>query len=282
MKIHIFSILSYTKSMPEDATLQEYVNAKLVKGGPQARSLLSLSSQASPHERAVFNELAVRFEDYLGKKTDERLFLLPGLRGAGKTTLLAQMYSWLAAHGVESRRILYFNADEAWLLHGFSILNIIDAYERHLRTDLVGISRDSPCFLLIDEVQSDPKWDITLKVIFDQSRSLVVLATGFSAILLQGSAEVARRSHDIRIGPLTLAEYLWLKRGAGISQEIRDRACKALFWSPDAATAMARLEELRIRSLSTNGPYPHELEEYLVTGSLPRALALSRVDDVTE
>lgn len=229
----------------------------------------------------MFTEITSRIDDYLHLQTDERLFILPGLRGTGKTTLLAQTYSWLRSHGVDSARILYFEADEAWLRHGSRILDLVDAYERHLRSDILMIPRETPCFLLIDEVQSDPRWDLTLKILYDRTKSLFVLATGSSALMLHEGAEVSRRSHDVRIGPLTFSEYLWLKRGLEVSRDLKDEAFRALFMSPDAKTAWGRLNELRhVGYLNALGTLPHELEEYLIVGALPRALALKRNDDI--
>lgn len=267
--------------MPDKESARQYVAARISRAEQQASSALVLSSQIIPRERPAFEKVADMMDQYLQRKSDERLLVLPGLRGTGKTTMLAQAYHWLRSKGVGEERILYIEADEAWVRHECGILEILDAYERRIGMDLTLIPRERPCFLLIDEAQTDPRWDMALKIIYDRAKSIFTIATGSSALLLVEGAEVARRAWNIRVGPLTLSEYVWLKKGLRTSKTTRDQVFNVLFRSSDVKTAWAGLRDLNgLEGELTKYLNPFEVDEFLVRGAIPRALVVEQLDDV--
>lgn len=267
--------------MPDDESARQYVTSRINRAEQQVHSILNSSSQAGPRERFVFDKVIDMMDQYLQGRSDERLLILPGLRGTGKTTILAQAYQWLRSQGIDEERILHIEADEAWVRHGCSILDIVDAYEGRIGLDITFIPRNEPRFLLIDEAQKDPRWDLILKIIYDRTKSIFTIATGSSALLLAEGAEVVRRAWNMRVGPLALSEHIWLKKGINVDKATRDEAFNALFRSQDAKSAWARLMAIKtLEGELTRGIAPFEVEDYLVRGSIPRALGMARTDDV--
>ncbi|RLF85063.1 ATP-binding protein, partial [Thermococci archaeon] len=114
--------------------------------------------------RFIFEELQGKVNSFM-REGKCATVLLPGLRGTGKTTLLAQLYFY--THSMTSEMI-YLPVDELRLL-GFTL---IEGVERYLE-----IFRPERSVLLLDEVQYDEKWPLTLKVLNDRKQFLII-ATG--------------------------------------------------------------------------------------------------------
>ncbi|ASJ08307.1 ATPase [Thermococcus siculi] len=195
-------------------------------------------------KRFVFEKLARVVDEYLNDGVP-RTLLLPGLRGTGKTTLLAQLYFYTLS---QTSDVIYFSADELHLL-GFGLHEAIERYFKLFQPERP--------IILLDEVQYDDQWDLTLKVLHD-SRKALVIATGSSAIRLRESPDLARRAVHIGIKPLSFNEYLHL-----IGEEALPPQLDALFeWEAD------KLEKAVSRTVRVGG----KVEGYLRTGSLPVAL----------
>lgn len=194
--------------------------------------------------RFLFEKLALVVDEYLNGGLPKTI-LLPGLRGTGKTTLLAQLYFHVLS---QTSDVIYFSADELHLL-GFSLHEAVDRYFKLFRPERPVI--------LLDEVQYDDNWDLTLKVLHDSKRALII-ATGSSAIKLRESADLARRAIHIGIKPLSFNEYLHL-----IGEDTLPQQLEALFeWEID------KLE----KAVSGTARFGDRVEMYLRTGSLPVAL----------
>ena len=197
-------------------------------------------------KRFLFENLSALVDSYI-EGSDPRTFLLPGLRGTGKTTLLGQLYFYALS---ETPEVIYISADEARLL-GFSLHEVIERY--------FDVFRPKRPVILLDEVQYDQNWDLTLKVLHDRRKALVI-ATGSSALKLRESPDLARRAVHVDVSPLSFVEYLHLR-----GKDVERIGLDALFGF--------RIDELE-RALSLGTRYAGMADDYLKLGSLPLALEM--------
>ncbi|NJE25901.1 ATP-binding protein [Thermococcus sp. MV5] len=192
-------------------------------------------------KRFIFEELQNKVDSFISSGKPATV-LLPGLRGTGKTTLLAQLYFY--THSSTSA-VIYLPVDELNLL-GFTLIEAVERYLEIFRPE-------RPVFLL-DEVQYDEKWPLTLKVLDDRKKFLII-ATGSSALNLKESPDLARRAEHIHVYPLTFREYLYLSEGVlgkGTLKPLLDFDVESIE-----------------RSVTESAPYIWKAEEYLRAGSLP-------------
>ncbi|MCD6372388.1 MAG: ATP-binding protein [Thermococcus sp.] len=197
-------------------------------------------------KRFLFEELSGFVDAYIDGGAP-RTVLLPGLRGTGKTTLLGQLYFHTLS---QTSDVIYISADEVRLL-GFSLHEVIERY--------FDVFRPKRPVLLLDEVQYAENWDLTLKVLHDRGKALII-ATGSSALKLRESPDLARRVIHVDVKPLSFIEYLHLR-----GEEVMRIGLDALF--------EFNVEKLE-RALSLGAHYAGEAENYLKLGSLPLTLEM--------
>jgi len=160
--------------------------------------------------RSLYFRLKKMINNFL-KGSEERLVIMPGLRGVGKTTLLFQLYNYLTKEKrIAPERVLILFADELKKYFGIGISDAVRVFtEDILKTDLSLLKKK--LFIFIDEAHFDKEWDLGVKIIYDRSKNVFVLATGSSALSMEMSADVARRSIREPLFPLNFSEYLILK-----------------------------------------------------------------------
>ncbi|NJE49459.1 ATP-binding protein [Thermococcus sp. 9N3] len=197
-------------------------------------------------KRFLFEKLTGFVDAYIDGG-DPRTVLLPGLRGTGKTTLLGQLYFHTLS---QTSDVIYISADEVRLL-GFSLHEVIERY--------FDVFRPKRPVLLLDEVQYAENWDLTLKVLHDRKKALII-ATGSSALKLRESPDLARRAIHVDVKPLSFVEYLHLR-----GNDVERIGLDALF--------EFNAEDLE-RALSLGARYAGEAENYLKLGSLPLTLEM--------
>ncbi|EEB75003.1 ATP-binding protein [Thermococcus sp. AM4] len=197
-------------------------------------------------KRFLFEELSGFVDAYIDG-SNPKTVLLPGLRGTGKTTLLGQLYFHTLS---QTSDVIYISADEVRLL-GFSLHEVIERY--------FDVLRPKRPVLLLDEVQYAENWDLTLKVLHDRRKALII-ATGSSALKLRESPDLARRAIHVDVKPLSFVEYLHLR-----GKDVERIGLDALF--------EFRTDELE-RALSLGARYASETENYLKLGSLPLTLEM--------
>ncbi len=153
------------------------------------------------------------------KKSGQRIFLLSGLRGTGKTTSLFHLFTSLPDESV-----FYVSCDELFS-RGFKLEEIVDVLD-YIHKESVGVKKDF--FLLLDEVTYLPGWDLKLKILRDKRPKLYIVATSSSSIPLKKSVELARRVYEINVSPLFFREYIALKYGIKIPDELSLRIRKKI------------------------------------------------------
>ncbi|NAZ25917.1 MAG: AAA family ATPase [Nanoarchaeota archaeon] len=165
-------------------------------------------------KRHIFSRIKNHIDNFFEKNEKiNRLIIIPGLRGTGKTTLLYQIYLYLIRKkNIPRERILFISVDDLKTLN-YDLRSCIDIYEsKILFEDLV--NSKEPVFLLLDEVNHDPNWALTLKVIYDEYPNIFIIATGSSALELEKetNADLARRAKKEYLFPLNFIEYLKISK----------------------------------------------------------------------
>jgi hypothetical protein len=165
-------------------------------------------------KRHIFSRIKNHINNFLEKNTKiDRLIIIPGLRGTGKTTLLYQLYLYLIRKkNISRERILFISVDDLKSLN-YDLRSSIEVYESKILFEDLAISEE-PVFLLLDEVNHDPNWALTLKVIYDGYPSIFIIATGSSALELEKetNADLARRAKKEYLFPLNFIEYLKISK----------------------------------------------------------------------
>jgi predicted AAA+ superfamily ATPase len=155
-------------------------------------------------KRLIFDKLENYAFDFLKKGIEPRFVSLAGLRGVGKTTLL-----WQLCESIKNN----FNYD----LYFFNV-NVLCNIGVDLQTALLEFQKSvlkksfnelkEPIILLFDEVHDDENWAKTLKILYDEARTALIVCTGSSALMLNSTADLSRRMHIEKIYPFSFSELL--------------------------------------------------------------------------
>ncbi len=153
----------------------------------------------------------VRRSEYLkllhgAKDVSSIVKVITGMRRCGKSTLLEQFISDLKAEGVDDSRIYYVKFDT------FEGSNEISSgrFEKKLQT----FQKDLPTYVLLDEIQLVPRWEITVAALQAEG-NFDVYITGSNSDLLSGdlATRLSGRYIEIKMLPLSFKEYLELHPG---------------------------------------------------------------------
>lgn len=248
--------------------------------------------------RHIFSYFKKVINDFLTDEINEfeKIILLPGIRGVGKTTLLMQILkiekflnpnnSWDAKiiknlSKLDSR--FYFDVSR-FHFEQITLNEFFKFFEKVNNFDFVSL--DKKIILLLDEVHFDERWSLFLKVLFDSikgHKSLLVIATGSSAINLKMSADLMRRSTVVELFPMKFNEYLILKHNVyplkNLSQELRE----IIFNSQNVKEVFTGLKdkELKINRFFINLPFECE-ENFFKNGGFPFVAGLQNEVEIAE
>jgi len=227
------------------------------------------------HPRELFFKANEYLNNFFEGERENRWMLIPGLRGTGKTTMLAQVYGMLREKDVPQENIVYLSVDELVKIFRSNLSEFLEAYE-----SIIGMPLESlkdKIFLLFDEIHYDKNWDSILKILYDKSKNVFIIATGSSALALKTNPDAARRMLMERMFPLDFAEYLLLKQGMPNIEGLREKLDNALFSSESASSAYSGLLAIKKEANSYLLKIkPHELENYLLKGTLPFCFQLKQ------
>jgi len=195
MKNNIYNIKHYYNIMDIDM-LKTYLEKRIQYTEKLALKYTTDDNNKPLPKRHIFSRIKNYIDNFLEKNEKiNRLIIMPGLRGTGKTTLLYQLYLYLIRKkNITRERILFISVDDLKSLN-YDLRSCIEIYEsKILFEDLV--NSKEPVFLLLDEVNHDPNWALTLKVIYDEYPNIFIIATGSSALELEKetNADLARRA----------------------------------------------------------------------------------------
>lgn len=206
--------------------------------------------QDTPFRRIAFGVCLERLLDMRNR----RAVLLSGPRRVGKSTILQQVAGELLGRGVDPNRVLYATLDD-------NILKLagLDEVLRIYREQVW--SRQGPAYLLLDEIQYAPGWELTLKVMIDHDHEFRILATGSSALDSSDALTHAGvgRWETVPIPTLSFYEYLHLieRAPSGIDAALRPSVLCQL--SPSERHSL----------VSTMERVLPDFREYLLVGGFP-------------
>jgi len=193
--------------------------------------------------RLVFNQLKKYVSHFFNEGFEPRMIGLAGLRGVGKTTLMWQIGSYV--YNNITPKVFFFNVNAIQNIGS----NLYDALEVFQSTVLKKRFSEcnEPMLLLFDEVHDDANWANTLKILYDEARWCFIMATGSSALLLNNTADLARRMHIEKIFPFKFSEYVAAKTFTGRTtlfppENLATDMRQSLFYSETAIDAFAQLQ----------------------------------------
>ncbi len=229
----------------------------------------NLNGEKHP-QRFLYVKLQKYINDFLDKKSQNRMVIIPGFRGVGKTTLMAQVCSEFKKKDIQ---ILFLSVEDLRNYFEVSINEIISAYEKIIGENLESVKKS--ILIFFDEVQTDPKWAITLKSIYERTNSVFLCATGSSAIVLQSTPNIARRAIFEPMTPLCFGEYQMIKNKIYPTPGLKNKIRQAIYFSETAEDVYNKLSGLEGQ---INGYWSqidrNDVKKYLSYGTFPFALTM--------
>lgn len=197
--------------------------------------------------RMVYVLLKKYATDFFKLGLEPRFVSLAGLRGVGKTTLLWQTANHIYSNHV--RNIYFFNVNTLKNL-GVTLQHALEEFQKEILKKRFN-ELTEPIVLLFDEVHDDDNWSKTLKILYDEARFAFILCTGSSALLLNQTADLARRMRIEKIYPYKFVEFVAAKTylenngkmvypEKGLSSNLKE----CLFYSESAESVLAKLNSL--------------------------------------
>ena len=220
-------------------------------------------------KRVIFTKLQQYIDDFFSKKSSNKLIIIPGFRGVGKTTLMSQ-----ACIEYKSRisRVLFLSIEDSKNLFDAGIAELMFAYEEIIGENLE--TAKEPILIFLDEIQSDSKWAVTLKSLFEKTTNVFFCCTGSSAVTLQTTTNLARRAVFEKMPPMSFTEYEMVKNNIvlpDVGEEIR----QATYFSKDASEAYSKLCKLKPKVNKYWSTVERmDIRKYLSYGSLPFSLLM--------
>ena len=215
-------------------------------------------------KRFIFVKLQKYIDDFISKKSENRMVIIPGFRGVGKTTLMAQTCT---EYQSKVGKILFLSVEDAKNLFDAGINELMAAYEEILGNNLESVKE--PIIIFLDEIQSDPKWAITLKSLFEKTTNIFFCCTGSSALVLQTTTNLARRAVFEKMPPMCFTEYEMIKNGV-YPPKLKEKIRQAVYFSASVEDVYNNLKPLQASvhqywSKVNRG----DIRAYLAYGTLP-------------
>ncbi len=215
-------------------------------------------------KRFIFVKLQKYIEDFLNKKSENRMVIIPGFRGVGKTTLMAQACT---ENQNKVEKILFLSVEDAKNLFDAGIAELMSAYEEILGVNLESVKE--PILIFLDEIQSDPKWAFTLKSFFEKTSNIFFCCTGSSALVLQTTTNLARRAVFEKMPPMCFTEYEMIKNRV-YPPKLKEKIRQAVYFSASAENVYNNLLPLQASVHQYWSKVNRaDIRAYLAYGTLP-------------
>src|SRR3989344_302148 len=227
-----------------DRNETEYLQRQMALGKARLRKYVATSGGKTHAKRNIYIKTWKYVDDFLSGAEDvKRWVIIPGFLGTDLTSVLAE-------------------------------------YERLIGESYEVLSK--PTVIMIDEVQSDPKWAPVLKALHERASQVFLVCSGSSAVHLQDDADIpGRRAAVERLYPMNLTEFEMVHHDKYTERGLKDELKNALYYSNDAAQCYERLLDLK----NTVDKYWAKIDRsswrfYVYAGSLPFALKEKTLADV--
>lgn len=224
--------------------------------------------------RHIYKKIRQHVDDFIAGESLTRWVVIPGLRGVGKTTVVSQIYFYLTQDKkIKSNHILYASLDEVTDLGG-DLREVLGTYEK-----ILGKSYEQQkdfIFILLDEVQVDPRWASVLKIIYEKSKKVFIICTGSSAVELQSNADMERRAIFERLFPMNFIEFQMVRNNIYPTPGLNYNLQQATYQTSSVQLAFQQLQALH-QSVMAYWSKVDELSvnEFLKIGTLPFAMNYS-------
>lgn len=190
-----------------DENLKYYLeNTVVTKSAIESRLTHPITQLRYP-TRLVYVLLKKYTNNFFKSGSEPRFVSLAGLRGVGKTTLLWQTANHI--YNNHHKEIYFFNVNTLKNL-GIDLHIALEEFQRHIIKKRFN-ELSEPIILLFDEVHDDDNWSKSLKILYDEARTAFILCTGSSALLLNQTADLARRMRIEKIYPFKFIEFVAAK-----------------------------------------------------------------------
>lgn len=220
--------------------------------------------------RFMFEKIKQYIDGFLDKTEDNRMVIIPGFRGVGKTTLMAQICS---AYLKKVDNILFLSVEEIQNIFNSGVNDVIFAFENIIGENIESIKK--PTLIFFDEIQTDPKWAVSLKTLFDKTSNVFFCCTGSSAVILQTTTNLARRAIFERMPPMSFVEFEMIKNKDFPRNGLKDKIRQAVYFSDSAIDVFAKLQELEgLVNQAWSKISRHDIKNYLSYGTLPFSLIM--------
>lgn len=217
--------------------------------------------------RFLYVKLQKYINDFLDKKSSNRMVIIPGFRGVGKTTLMAQICSEFKK---QNAQVFFISVEDLRNYFDVGINEIISAYEKIIGEYLESLKK--PIIIFFDEAQTDPKWAIALKSLFEKTNNVFFCITGSSAIVLQSTPNIARRAIFEPMTPMCFGEYQMIKNKIYPTPGLKKQIRQALYFSQTTREAYENLSKL---DGAVNSYWSkidrNDIKKYLSYGTFPFA-----------
>lgn len=250
--------------------LIHYIQKQILTTGARLRHFTyNLRGEKYP-SRFLYVKLQKYINDFLEGASSNRMVIIPGFRGVGKTTLTAQVCSEFKN---KNYRILFLSIEDVRNYFEVGVNEILSAYEKIIGENLENLEK--PLLIFLDEVQTDPKWAVSLKSLFERTKNVFICVTGSSAIVLQSTPNIARRAIFERMTPMCFGEYQMIKHDIYPTRGLKDKIRQAIYFSNSAEEVFNKLSNL---TPQVNDYWSkvdrHDIEKYLSYGTFPFALIM--------
>ncbi len=227
--------------------------------------------QGTPRpKRLLYGSLSQYLSDFITKKSANRLLIIPGFRGVGKTTLMAQLAQDYKDQGHE---VIFLSIEESKDLFDAGVAKLMSAYQTIVGTDLESITK--PVLIFLDEVQSDPRWAVSLKSLYEKTTNIFFCCTGSSALILQTTTNLARRAVFEKLPPLAFTEFQMIKNAIPVVPDLQNQLLQATYFSTGHQEAYQKLSKLQpqVNQYWTQ-INRYDVRTYLAYGTLPFAFEM--------
>ena len=208
------------------------------------------------------------FYKLINESSINRAAVLMGPRRVGKTVMVYQVIDKLLSNKINPNNILYVSL-ETPIYTGLSLEQIINIFQNEYKH-----KRNDKLYIIFDEIQYLPEWEVHLKSLVDSYPSYKYIATGSSAaaLKLKSRESGAGRFTDFLLPPLTFAEYIFfINKVEDLIVNHKDRWLEA--------KNITKLNEEFINYLNYGG-YPEAVFSSLIQGDSSRYIKSDIIDKV--